>query len=140
MSGTEEFDELLVDGLEVGSYPVYVLYLVGRRRRWVRVCERIVSMFFEWFGFFLSYTLSQSHAARYGSLSGLGITIALQSTRLEDLLMETAFGRRHATALPAAAFCAAFSGYVLFLYGLFAYHRMRTDAKARLARDRHSAA
>ncbi|KAJ2356468.1 hypothetical protein GGF43_002052 [Coemansia sp. RSA 2618] len=54
-------DELLVEGLPVGSVGVFVVNM-------------IVSTAFQIVGYMLTFLLHSSHAARNGSLAGLGIT------------------------------------------------------------------
>ncbi|KAJ1729045.1 hypothetical protein LPJ61_003717 [Coemansia biformis] len=54
-------DELLVEGLPVGSIGVFVVNM-------------IVSAAFQVVGYMLTFLLHSSHAARNGSLAGLGIT------------------------------------------------------------------
>lgn len=115
-----ELEEVIIEDLEVGPYAVYALYLV-------------VSMFFELFGFAISYFLSQSHAARCGAISGLGVTIALQSIRVDDLIAGSSFFKSNPSIKPIITFVLAFSGYVIFLFGIFSYHRRRIEAREMLA-------
>ncbi|KAJ9096412.1 hypothetical protein QFC21_005234 [Naganishia friedmannii] len=55
-------DEVLIDGMPVGN-----LFAFG----W----NMIVSMSFQFVGFLLTYVLHTSHAAKFGSRAGLGITL-----------------------------------------------------------------
>jgi len=116
----EGFEEVIIDDLEVGPYPVYILYFM-------------ISIFFEWFGFAISYFLSQSHAAQCGSISGLGVTVALQSLRVEELARSSDILKNYPSVIPIITFIFAFTGYVLFLFGIFAYHRRRIEAREMLA-------
>lgn len=88
-----------------------------------------MAVFFEWIGFLLAFALAQSHAARFGAWAGFGITVALQSVRFADLTAESAYWRQHSDLASFLSFLFAFLGYVLFLYGLFSYHRMRNEAQ-----------
>ncbi|KAK2460897.1 hypothetical protein APHAL10511_007367 [Amanita phalloides] len=53
---------ILVDDLPTGSILVFVL-------------NAIISFFFQFVGFFLTYLLHTTHAAKYGSRAGLGLTL-----------------------------------------------------------------
>ncbi|PJF17927.1 hypothetical protein PSACC_02232 [Paramicrosporidium saccamoebae] len=99
-----DYDEAIIDDLEV------------------------VSVFFEWIGFVMARWMAQSHAARHGATAGLGITIALQSVNFSDLIAHSHFWKQHQDLASAVGFLIAFTGYVIFLHGLFSYHRLRSDA------------
>lgn len=92
-----------------------------------------MSIFFEWIGFLLAYSLSQSHAARCGSLVGLGVTIALQSAVVTDYSQTTPFFKQYPDLGQLIGFLLAFTGYVLILYGFYSYQRVRDLARDRLA-------
>lgn len=110
------FSSVLINGSEVGDYSVFILYLM-------------VSVFFDWIGFIISFSFAHSHAAMYGSISGLGITVALSSVTVErSSHLEGSIWNKYENAVPGVAFALAFLGYVLFLFGLFAYHRRRLEA------------
>lgn len=54
--------DMVIDDLPTGSFIVFALNL-------------IFSYFFQFVGFFLSYLLHTTHAAKYGSRAGLGLTL-----------------------------------------------------------------
>ncbi|GJJ72551.1 hypothetical protein EMPS_04909 [Entomortierella parvispora] len=62
-------DEILVDGLPVGGFYGFA---------W----NMIISMSFQFVGFFLTYLLHTSHATRSGSKMGLGITFISMGTQM----------------------------------------------------------
>ncbi len=97
-------------------------------------------MFFEWLGFAMSYFLSQSHASKYGAIAGLGITIALQSIRINDLPLHSEFWRARIAFIPLISMIVGFAGYIVFLFGLFSYHRKRLDAQGQVSSSRIYAA
>lgn len=109
------FDEVVIDDLEVGTYAAFGIYFV-------------VSALFEWVGFLMAYALSMTHSARYGSLSGLGLTIAISSTHFHDFAASNEWWHAHSAWIAPLTFIIAFTGYILLLFGLFAYHRMRIEA------------
>lgn len=53
---------MIIDDLPTGSFLVFSLNL-------------FISVFFQFVGFFLTYLLHTSHAAKYGSRAGLGLTL-----------------------------------------------------------------
>lgn len=55
-------DYMLIDDLPSGSFLVFVLNM-------------FISFFFQFVGFLLTYLLHTSHAAKYGSRAGLGLTM-----------------------------------------------------------------
>ena len=69
-------DDMIIDHLPTGSVFSFLWNLM-------------VSISFQFVGFLLTYLLHTTHAARFGSRAGLGVTLiqygfALRSTRLED--------------------------------------------------------
>jgi Protein of unknown function (DUF2370) len=54
--------DMIIDDLPTGSFIVFALNL-------------IFSFFFQFVGFFLSYLLHTTHAAKFGSRAGLGLTL-----------------------------------------------------------------
>ena len=92
-----------------------------------------MSVVFEWIGFILAYALSQSHAAKCGSWVGLGVTMALSSVTVDDLLKGSRFWQQHSDATSAVGFVLAFAGYILILFGFFFYHRVRRMATDRIS-------
>jgi hypothetical protein len=54
--------DLIIDDLPSGSFLIFCLNV-------------FISFFFQFVGFFLTYLLHTSHAAKYGSRAGLGLTL-----------------------------------------------------------------
>lgn len=84
-----------------------------------------MTIFFEWVGFILCILLSQSHAAKYGSIVGLGITVALNSVTFSDMASTSKYWIQHPDLAALVSFLVAFSGYALILFGFFSYMRVR---------------
>lgn len=84
-----------------------------------------VTIFFEWVGFILCILLSQSHAAKYGSIVGLGITVSLNSVTFSDMASTSKYWIQHPDLAALVSFLVAFSGYALILFGFFSYMRVR---------------
>lgn len=61
-AGLEPGADMIIDDLPTGSFLVFCLNL-------------FISVFFQFVGFFLTYLLHTSHAAKYGSRAGLGLTL-----------------------------------------------------------------
>ncbi len=91
---------------------------------------RLVSVFFPWVGFIFCYAIAESHAGKNGSLVGLGITIALQAPVMQEMdhsdFLRSSPGLAHALAVALAI-----GGYVIVIYGLIEYQRVREIAKRR---------
>lgn len=79
--------------------------------------------------------ISSSHAAKYGAWAGLGITIALQSVNFTEFAAGSRYWQRHQELTSGIGFLIAFTGYIIFLFGLMSYHRIRNEAYARLRRS-----
>jgi hypothetical protein len=62
VSCVDENGEILIEGFPVGNYFVFFL-------------NTFISMTFDVLGFFLTTLMATTHAARYGSQSGLGLTL-----------------------------------------------------------------
>nr|CAB3263100.1 uncharacterized protein LOC101242705 [Phallusia mammillata] len=60
--GTENDNEIYVDGFAVGSDCTFILAF-------------IMAFFFNWLGFFIGYCILLSLAGRYGAISGFGLSI-----------------------------------------------------------------
>lgn len=88
----------------------------------------VVSIFFEWIGFLVSILLSQSHAAKWGSWTGFGVTVALQSIQLSDYARNSAYWARHPDLLSGVSFLLTFGGYIIAISSLFSYFRIRAEA------------
>ncbi|KAI7826425.1 hypothetical protein BX661DRAFT_184007 [Kickxella alabastrina] len=122
-------DELLVEGLPVGSLGVFVVNM-------------IVSTAFQVVGYMLTFLLHSSHAAKNGSLAGLGITFMnfgfYIRTHLGQPMMDDGSGNDHGGAAGDAPFDSdtpldnAYFAYLLmvvgagiFLKSVFDYVRVR---------------
>ncbi len=66
---------ILVDDLPAGSVVIFILNI-------------IVSYLFQFIGFFLTYLLHTSHAAKYGSRVGLGLTLIQYALYSRTALLE----------------------------------------------------
>ncbi|KAJ1677091.1 hypothetical protein EV182_006901, partial [Spiromyces aspiralis] len=64
-------DELLIEGLPVGSFVIFLVNLA-------------VSAGFQFIGFMMTFLLHTTHAAKCGSLTGLGITFILYGFYMQD--------------------------------------------------------
>ena len=60
----EDLEDVEIQGLSVGSKGVFVFTL-------------IMAYLFQFFGFMMTFFLATSHAARYGSLAGLGLALSM---------------------------------------------------------------
>ncbi|KAF8656864.1 hypothetical protein AX16_002411 [Volvariella volvacea WC 439] len=61
-SAAAEGGDMLIDGLPIGSWGIFFLNIT-------------ISWFFQFVGFLLTYLLHTSHAAKFGSRLGLGLTL-----------------------------------------------------------------
>ena len=80
-------EDLIVDGLPVGNFFGFA---------W----NMLVSMTFQFVGFLLTYLLHTTHAARFGSRSGLGITLIQYGFYLRTRASEIAEGKPGSDADP----------------------------------------
>lgn len=125
--------ELIVDGLEVGAYPVFILFTISILSPRLPPNVFIVSVFFGWVGFLITYIVAQSHAAKYGSLLGLGVTMVLQSPLSSESNESIDFFRKNPEAAQFFGFLLAFGGYVVVLSSFYAYRAKREAARDRIA-------
>ncbi|KAF9453423.1 hypothetical protein P691DRAFT_800688 [Macrolepiota fuliginosa MF-IS2] len=61
-AGTTSGTDMIIDDLPTGSFLIFCL-------------NAFISFFFQFVGFLLTYLLHTSHAAKYGSRAGLGLTL-----------------------------------------------------------------
>lgn len=109
-------DEVFLDDYEVGSALAFL------------VCVASVLLFQFW-GFIFTFIMSQSHASRQGSLAGLGLLVAFSSISLQADIEQAV---RPALQAWVPLFCLAVgvSGYMLFLYMLISYQKIRRIAES----------
>ncbi|KAH9244654.1 hypothetical protein BASA81_017932 [Batrachochytrium salamandrivorans] len=70
-TGVTEEGEVLIDGMPVGDFLSFVVNV-------------FVSMTFDFLGFLITSLLATSHAAKYGSQCGLGLTLIRVSVLIKD--------------------------------------------------------
>lgn len=133
-SSPETF-ELVIDGLEVGTYPVFILFAVSTLSSGMHafLTTTLVSIFFGWLGFLIAYIAAQSHAAKYGSLVGLGVTMVLQSPLASDPSESAEFFRQNPEVTQFLGFLLAFGGYVAIVTSFYVYRAKREAARDRIA-------
>lgn len=109
-------DDVFLDDYEVGSALAFL------------ICTAVVILFQFW-GFVFAFIMSQSHASRQGSLAGLGLLVAFSSISLQAEIEQAV---RPALQPWVPLFCLAVgvTGYMLFLYMLISYQRIRRIAES----------
>lgn len=117
--GYETVDDVVLGDLEVGSILGFI-------------CSAGVVILFQAYGFFLTFFMvCVSHAVYYGSLAGVGILLGLASPSIGDSLMESA--REDLKAyVPILSLTIGIAGWLLFLFSLSRYQRLRATAELML--------
>lgn len=111
----DDVDSVTLDEYEVGTVLSYVIMVV------------IVLLFQVW-GFIFSFIFSQTHATRLGSIGGLGLLIAFSSLSLEQDL-ERALDPTLQGWAPFISLFVGIAGYLMFIYSLTAYQKIRRLAE-----------
>lgn len=109
-------DEIFLDEYEVGSILAFI------------VCTAVVIVFQVW-GFLIAFILSQSHASRLGTIAGLGLLIAFSSISMQSDL-ERAVGPALQPWVPLICLVAGIFGYMLFIFSMTSYQRIRRVAQS----------
>lgn len=109
-------DEVFLDDYEVGSALAFI------------ICVAVVVLFQFW-GFIFTFIMSQSHASRQGSLAGLGLLVAFSSISLQADIEQALRPALHAW-VPLLCLAVGATGYLLFLYMLISYQRIRRIAES----------
>lgn len=111
----DDVDSVCLDDFEVGTVLSYVIVVV-------------VVLLFQVWGFFFAFLFSQTHATRLGSIGGLGLLIAFSSLGMEQDL-ERALDPTLQAWAPFISLFVGVAGYLMFIYSLTAYQRIRRLAE-----------
>lgn len=116
----DSVDEVMLDDYQVGSILGFI------------TCVALV-LVFQVYGFMFAFIISDSHASRYGSIGGLGLLIAFGSLSLQKEL-EDAMRPDLKSMSPVISLVIGIAGYLLFIFCLSKYQRMRKVASSMASR------
>jgi len=89
----------------------------------------VIVLLFQAYGFLVSFILSQSHATRYGSFAGLGILLGVTSFSMEAEL-EDSVPLYWKPWVPIGCVILGIFGYIMFVYSMTSYQRIRKLAES----------
>lgn len=122
MNLSDCIDDIYLDDMEVGSVLSYVV-----------MCFFV--LVFQFYGMIIGIILSQSHATRFGTFGGVGLLLAFASPSIERALAETVRpGLKD--YMPLVGIALGMIGYMLFIYSIVAFKKVRKTAELMLAPPR----